>query len=190
MYIVTRSATQGRVAGLVSVAGIHLGTMVHVAAAMLGLSAVLATSATAFTAVKLVGAAYLIWLGVQSLRSYRVASDEPAKEQVMQQQSLRRTFADGFLVNLLNPKTAIFFLSFVPQFVDQQASSPALRVALLGAIFIGLGMITDSIYAFAGGMLGGRLRNSPSLQRRKDLVAGTTYVGLGLVTALSGYRAD
>lgn len=185
LYIVTRSAAQGRRAGLVSVAGIHLGTVVHIVAAMVGLSAVLATSAAAFTVVKLAGAAYLLVLGVQSLRSYRrqaALADAPALEQ----RSLRRIFRDGVIVNVLNPKTAVFFLAYVPQFVDQDATHPTVSLAVLGGVFIGLGLLSDGAYALAGGWMAARLRSSDRFRRRKDLVAGGTYLGLGAVTALSG----
>jgi threonine/homoserine/homoserine lactone efflux protein len=132
MYIVTRSAAQGRRAGLVSVAGIHVGTIVHVLAAMIGLSAVLAASATAFTIVKFVGAAYLIWLGVQSIRAYRLGSVAETT-QVVEERALRRVFIDGAVLNVLNPKTAIFFLSFVPQFVDPGTTGAYYRTPHIAA---------------------------------------------------------
>ncbi len=188
MYIVTRSAAQGRAAGLVSVAGIHIGTLVHIVAAMVGLSAVLAASATAFTAVKLLGAAYLVYLGVQTLRNHhRVGSEDPTS--LGAPRSLRRVFTDGVVLNVLNPKTAIFFLAFVPQFVDPNAARPALSVAVLGTVFIVLGVVSDGAYALAGGWMGGRLRSSVRLRRRSNLLAGGTYLGLGALTALSGNRA-
>lgn len=188
MYIVTRSATQGRRAGLVSVAGIHVGTVVHVGAAMVGLSALVAASATAFTAVKLAGAAYLVWLGIESIRSYR-AGEEPKRPVEVARVGLRRVFWDGVVLNILNPKTAVFFLSFVPQFVDPASARPAVDVAVLGGVFIAIGMVTDGAYALAGGWIGTHLRRSPRLRRGKDLVAGGTYLGLGAVTALSGGRS-
>lgn len=188
MYIVTRSAVQGRRAGLVSVAGIHVGTIVHVVAAMIGLSAVLAASATAFGIVKLVGAAYLVWLGIESLRSYRLGRSGDASV-VVDIRPLRRVFVDGAVLNILNPKTAIFFLSFVPQFVDPSSGHPVRDVAVLGAVFILLGIGSDSGFALAGGWIGGRLRSSRTLQRRKDAVAGFTYIGLGAATAFSGNRS-
>ena len=115
LYIVARSAEQGRTAGLVSVGGIHLGTTVHIAAAVMGLSAVIATSATAFTMVKLAGAAYLLYLGFRTLRSGSpVVPDARGSRR-----SMRRVFFDGTVVNILNPKTALFFLAFVPQFIDR-----------------------------------------------------------------------
>lgn len=188
MYIVTRSAAQGGRAGLVSVAGIHLGTVVHVVAAMVGLSALVAASATAFTVVKLVGAGYLIWLGIGSIRAYRRGSTA-LRGPAVERRHLSRVFVDGFVLNVFNPKTAIFFLSFVPQFVDPGAPSPALVIGTLGAVFIALGLVTDSGYALAGGWIGGRLRRSDRLRRRQELIAGGTYIGLGAIAALGGHRA-
>lgn len=184
MYIVTRSATQGRTAGLVSVLGIHVGTLVHVVAAVAGLSAVLAASATAFTAVKLAGAAYLVWLGVQALRS-RGDGIGPAAD-AGGSASLRRVFVDGIVLNILNPKTALFFLSFVPQFIDAGGTATTSQLLLLSAIFIGLGLVTDGAYAVAGGWVGGRLRRSERVRRRASIGAGVTYLGLGAITAASG----
>lgn len=197
MYIVTRSAAQGRRAGLVSVAGIHVGTMVHVVAAMIGLSAILAASATAFTTVKLVGAAYLIWLGIRSIRAGRViraGRSSPGgrftldddDEASIETRSLRRVFADGVLLNILNPKTALFFLSFVPQFIDPATAHPGLDLATLGGVFIALGLVSDGAYALAGDWVGSALRRSPRFRRTKDLAAGATYIGLGTITALGG----
>ena len=183
MYIVTRSATLGRTAGLVSVLGIHVGTLVHVVAAVIGLSAVLAASATAFTAVKLAGAVYLVWLGFQALRSAG-GSVDPAEG--VAAASLRRVFVDGIVLNVLNPKTALFFLSFVPQFVDANGSAATTQLLVLSAIFIGLGLITDGAYAVAGGWVGQRLRRSERVRRRAGIGAGLTYLGLGAVTAISG----
>ena len=185
MYIVTQSATQGRRAGLTSVAGIHVGTAVHVVAAMAGLSAVLVASAAAFTAVKLAGAAYLVWLGALSLLAARRRERRPAP-QGSSPRPLRKVFLDGVVLNVLNPKTAVFFLAFVPQFVDPHAAQPTLTLAVLGGVFIGLGVLSDGAYAFAGGWLGGRLRRSERLRRRQEVAAGVAYLGLGAVTALSG----
>ena len=183
MYIVTRSATQGRTAGLVSVLGIHVGTMVHVVAAVIGLSAVLAASATAFTAVKLAGAVYLVWLGIQALRS---SGDGVGPVTAARAASLRRIFVDGIVLNILNPKTALFFLSFVPQFIDTGGSATTSQLLLLSAIFIGLGLVTDGAYAVAGGWVGTRLRRSARVRRRASIGAGVTYLGLGAITAASG----
>lgn len=182
MYIVTRSADQGTRAGLVSVAGIHLGTLVHIAAAVAGLSAVIATSAAAFTVVKLAGAVYLVWLGVRTLR--RRGNEEIDIDR--QERSLRRVFWDGTVVNVLNPKTAIFFLAFVPQFVEPAAGSATLQLVTLGGLFIAIGLFTDACYAIAGGAIGDWLGRRPHLDGRRRLVSGITYIGLGVTAALSG----
>ncbi len=189
MYIVARSASQGRRAGLVSVAGIHVGTIVHVVAAMVGLSAVLAASATAFTAVQLAGAAYLLWLGIGAFRAAR-ATGWTGATPTMATRGMRRVFVDGVIVNVLNPKTAIFFLSYVPLFVDPDAAHPVAAVAVLGALFIALGLASDGAYAMAGGWVGSRLTDSPTLQRRRHLVAGVAYLGLGVATAFGGHRSS
>jgi threonine/homoserine/homoserine lactone efflux protein len=185
LYIVARSASQGRRAGLVSVAGIHTGTIVHIVAMVVGLSALVVASATAFTAVKLAGAAYLIGLGVHTLwRSRRACFG--ATEVRPPARSMRRIFADGVVVNVLNPKTAVFFLAFVPQFVDPARGHAVAQLVVLGAVFIGLGLVSDGSYALAGAWIGRRARRSPAAARRSDVVAGTAYLGLGLATAFAG----
>ncbi|MEM9132366.1 MAG: LysE family translocator [Actinomycetota bacterium] len=189
LYIVTRSATQGRLAGLVSVAGIHVGTLVHIAAAMVGLSALLAASATAFTAVKLAGAAYLVWLGVSALLASRRHGTEIDTAEV-EHRPLGRVFLDAVVVNVLNPKTAIFFLSFVPQFIDPNAANPTWHLAQLGALFIILGVLSDGLFALLGGWAGARLTGSVASRRRQDTVAGTTYLGLGAFTTWSALRSS
>ncbi|MEM7141857.1 MAG: LysE family translocator [Actinomycetota bacterium] len=183
LYIVARSASQGVRAGLVSVAGIHVGTLVHIAAAVLGLSAIIVASATAFTAVKLAGAAYLVWLGLSTLRgrngSFALPEDAPAR-------SHRRIFGDGVVLNILNPKTAVFFLAFVPQFVDVDAGNATTQVIALGAAFVVIGLVTDGLYALAAGWIGRWLRRSPRAARGSETTAGIIYLGLGATTALSG----
>ncbi|MQA25026.1 MAG: LysE family translocator [Micromonosporaceae bacterium] len=181
LYIVTRSVAQGRGAGLVSVLGIHVGSAVHVFAAVLGLSALLASSATAFTIVKYLGAAYLIWLGIQHLRS-RGQESEPTAPPAPR----RRLFWDGVVVNVLNPKTAIFFLAFLPQFVDPSRGPAATQLAMLGACFIALGTISDGTYALTAGTLAGRLRRAVRARRRLDRASGAVYLGMGVTAALSG----
>jgi threonine/homoserine/homoserine lactone efflux protein len=186
LYVVTRSIHQGRRAGLASVLGIHVGTLVHIGAATAGLSALILSSAVAFTAVKIAGAAYLVGLGVWTLLSRR-AEDEVA---VGGERRLRRVFAQGIVVNVLNPKTALFFLAFLPQFVDPNAGTPALQIAFLGLLFGALGLVTDSIWAIAAGTAGRVLRGSRKFLRVQRYVAGTVYLGLGAVTALAGGSHD
>jgi threonine/homoserine/homoserine lactone efflux protein len=186
LYVVTRSIHQGRRAGLASVLGIHVGTLVHIGAATAGLSALILSSAVAFTAVKIAGAAYLVGLGVWTLLSRRAE----AEVAVGGERRLRRVFAQGIVVNVLNPKTALFFLAFLPQFVNPNAGTPALRIAFLGLLFGALGLVTDSIWAIAAGTAGRVLRGSRKFLRVQRYVAGTVYLGLGAVTALAGGSHD
>jgi threonine/homoserine/homoserine lactone efflux protein len=143
LYIVTRSVSQGRTAGLISVLGIHTGSIVHVAAAALGISALLAASATAFTIVKYVGVAYLLWLGIRKLMQ-KGGGEEIVELKV---QSKRRLFWEGFVVNVLNPKTAIFFLAFLPQFTDPTVGPVGPQILVFGLVWLLLGMASDGTYA-------------------------------------------
>lgn len=182
-YIVTRSVSQGRSAGVVSMLGVQAGGLVHVAAAALGVSAILASSATAFTAVKVAGAAYLVYLGIQRLRhagETDLGALPPASRATL--------FRQGMVVNVLNPKTAMFFLAFLPQFVDPHAGSAALQVLLLGGLFITLATLSDGLYALVAGTIADRLRRSVRARRRMDLSGGAILVALGGVAAVSGER--
>jgi threonine/homoserine/homoserine lactone efflux protein len=182
LYVVTRSIHQGKRAGLVSVLGIHLGTLVHITAATAGLSALLVSSATAFTVVKLAGAAYLIVLGLWTLLSRSAAGDVLLGGE----RRLRRVFAQGVVVNVLNPKTALFFLAFLPQFVDPHRGHATLQIALLGSTFAALGLVTDSVWAVGAGAAGDVLRRSRHFARVQRYVSGSVFVGLGVVAALAG----
>ena len=186
LYVVARSIQQGRRAGLASVLGIHVGTLVHIAAATVGLSALIVSSSVAFTAVKIAGAIYLVGLGLWTLFSRR-AEPEVA---LGGERNLRRAFAQGIVVNVLNPKTALFFLAFLPQFVDANATHPAVQIAILGLLFALLGLLTDSVWALAAGTAGGVLRRSRRFAKGQRYVTGTVYVGLGVATALSGSADD
>ena len=186
LYIVARSIHQGRRAGFASVLGIHAGTLVHIAAATVGLSALVVSSAVAFTTVKIAGAGYLVGLGLWTLLSRR-AEPELA---LGGERNLRRAFAQGIVVNVLNPKTALFFLAFLPQFVDADAPHPALQIAFLGLLFAALGMVTDSLWALAAGTAGGMLHRSRRFVRTQRYVTGTVYVGLGVATAFAGSVED
>lgn len=183
LFIVTRSVAQGRSAGLVSVLGVHAGSLVHVAAAALGISALLAASATAFTVIKYVGVAYLVWLGLRKL----LHRAQPAETVEVEEHSRRRMFWEGFVVNVLNPKTAIFFLAFLPQFTDPAAGPVAAQIAVLGVIWIVLGMASDGTYAMLSSALAGRIRGSARARRRLDVGSGVVY--LGLAAWLTGEKA-
>src|SRR5947207_5780949 len=181
LYVVTRSVAQGRRAGLVSVLGVHAGSVVHVAAAALGLSALLASSATAFGVVKVLGAGYLIWLGARKLlRREDVTVEDVAPV------SQRRLFTQGIVVNVLNPKTAIFFLAFLPQFVNPARGPVAPQILVFGVSFIVLGMLSDGAYALLAGALAGRLRRTVRARRRLDRASGLVYLGLGAGAAFAG----
>jgi threonine/homoserine/homoserine lactone efflux protein len=182
LYVVARSIEHGRRAGLASVLGIHVGTLVHIAAATLGLSALVLSSATAFTAVKVAGALYLVGLGLWTLFSSRAEPDVALGGE----RNLRRAFAQGIVVNVLNPKTALFFLAFLPQFVDPNASHPAVQIAFLGFLFAILGLVTDSVWALAAGTAGGMLRRSRRFVGVQRYVSGSVYLGLGVATAFAG----
>ena len=181
LYIVSRSIDQGPRAGLVSVLGVHVGTLAHIFAAAAGISAVLAASATAFGVVKYLGAAYLIYIGVRRLLdpTARAAAAPGAPRR------LRRAFLDGVIVNVLNPKTALFFLAFLPQFVTVSRGGVGEQIMLLGVVFVLLGAITDSLYAIGAGSAAAWLRGSPRFLAGERWISGSLYIGLGVAAALS-----
>ena len=181
LFIVARSVEQGRAAGLVSVLGIHLGTIVHITAAAVGLSALLVESALAFAIVKYLGAAYLIWMGIRTL----LAKDPDTEKPVVPVKPLHRAFRDGFVVNLFNPKTAIFFLAFLPQFVDPARGALHWQILALGLTFMGLGMLGDGMFALVAGAAGDFLRRNRRFLRIQRWFAGTSFIGLGVTAALT-----
>lgn len=182
IYIVTRSIDQGRLAGIVSVLGIGLGTLFHVIAAALGLSAILMSSALAFNVVKYLGAAYLIYLGVRKLLSKETAF----LPEHIQKQKLSRIFTQGVVVNILNPKTALFFFAFLPQFVDPGRGSVPIQMLLLGLIMLTMGLFSDGAYAILAGTAGNWLRTNRHFLHAQKWITGTVYIGLGLTAAFSG----
>jgi threonine/homoserine/homoserine lactone efflux protein len=184
LYIVARSAHQGRSAGLVSVLGIHTGSIVHVAAAALGVSAILASSVVAFGVVKYAGAAYLIWLGVRALRR----PEEPSADETLPRPSLRRVYAQGVVVNVLNPKTALFFLAFLPQFVDVSRGSVTTQVLLLGVTFIALGFVSDGMYALLAARISRSVHGRARWERLHRWVPGVTFIALGVASAFGSSR--
>jgi len=177
LYVVVQSAEQGRRVGLASVAGVHLGTLVHVAAASAGLSAVIVASSVAFSAVKYAGAVYLVYLGVRKLL------DRDARTHVVRtREPLRRAFVRGTIVNALNPKTALFFLAFLPQFVAPDRGGVWSQALVLGFVFVGLGLVTDSLYALAAGSVAGLLRRKRNGVRYGS---GIVFIALGATAALA-----
>ena len=184
LYITTRSANQGRIAGLVSVLAIETANLLQAVATALGLSAILLSSALAFNVVKYLGAAYLIYLGIRKL----LTSDNRLGDEQLKKESLRRIYWQGFIVNILNPKTAIFFFAFLPQFVDPGRGNVTWQTLLLGVIFVGLALITDSMYALAASSLTNKLAGNRHFQKGQRYFAGLVYIGLGITTALTGSR--
>jgi threonine/homoserine/homoserine lactone efflux protein len=179
LYIVAQSVDQGRFAGFVSALGIGVGGLVHVLAATIGLSSLLASSATAFTIVKYAGAAYLVFLGIRRLLTRETAENDIVRVP----RSRRRLFLDGVVVNVLNPKTALFFIAFLPQFVDPNAGAATLQIFALGLIFVVIALGSDSLWALTAGTLGGWLKQSPAYFAVRRWVTGTVFVALGLSTA-------
>ncbi|MCC6607564.1 MAG: LysE family translocator [Anaerolineae bacterium] len=185
LYVVARSVDQGKLAGLVSVLGIALGAVVHSLAAAVGITAVLAASALAFSTVKYLGAAYLIYLGLTTL----LKKPEAQEKIVVEPKPLWQIFRQGFVVNLLNPKTALFFLAFLPQFADPAHGSVPLQTFILGLIFVVIALLSDSVYALLAGQLGGWLKQSQTFQQRQRYFSGLVYLALGVGTAVSGSKA-
>ena len=185
LYIVARSIEGGRTAGLVSVLGVQTGAILHIAFATLGLSAILASSAVAFSVVKWLGAAYLVWLGLRQI----FGRDEGDEEVAVGPARLSRVFSQGVLVNTLNPKTALFFLAFLPQFVDPSRGAAWTQILLLGATFVILALCSDGLYALLSGTAGGWLRRKiegASFRRGQRFISGGILIALGAVAAVSG----
>ena len=182
LYIVGRSVDQGRKAGLASCSGIATGGLAHVLAATFGLSALLVSSAIAYSAVKYAGAAYLVYLGIKKLRERPAAFGMKH----VQPASLRHVYAQGILVQVLNPKAAIFYFAFLPQFVNPARGPAALQFLALGLVFEVLGFSSDSLWALTAGSAAGWLQRNRTFLRHQQHVSATVYIGLGLVTAASG----
>jgi len=179
IYVVTRSLDQGRTAGIVSVLGVETGTFAYALAAAAGLTGLIAASEIGFTVVKYAGAAYLVYLGFRKL----LQRDDPPDALP---RGRSRLYLKGALVQLLNPKIAIFFLAFLPQFVDSARGPIAIQILVLGTFFTLLAVLSDGAYVLLAGAAGGWLRSGRRAQRRLAKLSGGVYIGLGLSAALSG----
>lgn len=184
VYIVTRSITQGRRAGLASAFGVETGTLVHITAAAIGLSAVIASSTVAFNIVKYLGAGYLLWLGLRTL----LRAEPLELDTALTRSPIRRIFAEGVIVNVLNPKVALFFLAFLPQFLDPGRGALPVQILVLGLILVVLATGSDVLYAITADALGGWLRRRPAFLRRQHYLTGGVYLALGAAAALTGER--
>lgn len=178
MYILVRTVAHGRRVGLASAWGVCTGALVHVTAAALGISAVLATSATAFRAVKYAGAAYLVYLGIKTWRSRHLAavSESPATSAI----TPWRAFAQGVLVDVLNPKVAIFFMAFLPQFVRPALGHVTQQLFVLGLTVVAVAVVVESSFALAAGRANRFVRRHPAWSVWMDRVVGSVLVALGL----------
>lgn len=181
MFIIARSLEHGRLAGFISVVGVQVGALFHIFAAAFGLSAVIMRSALLYALIKYIGAIYLLYLGVQALRPPATSLITPTSGEKWQ---IGRTFRQGIIVNLFNPKTALFFLAFLPQFIHPQRGHIALQILLLGTLFITLALLSDGSYALLAGFLGERLHQSPRLARTQSLFVGLLYLTLGVLALL------
>lgn len=185
LFVVTRSVDQGRRAGVASSLGLGLGILVHAIAATAGLSALVASSPVTYSAMKYAGAAYLVYLGVRSIVNRArhrgmllVAPESPHRKLVLQ----------GLVINVMNPKVALFFLAFLPQFTDAARGPLIPQLAVLGLLFVVLGTAVDTTYALLAGTAAGWFRRSSAVNGAQRYVTGSVYIGLGLFTALAGDR--
>lgn len=186
LYVLARTLAGGRREGVLSCLGTFLGGLVHVMAAATGLSLLLATSATAFAVVKYAGAAYLIYLGIRMVLSAR--ENQEGDIDIGMGQPPRNPFWQGIATEVLNPKTAIFFLAFIPQFVNRASGGVFLQFLLLGTITVALNTSCDLIVTFMVAPIGARLRSSAVLRRRQRAATGLTLIGLGAFVAVSDSR--
>lgn len=184
LYVVNRSVADGRRVGLSAVAGVELGNLVHVVFAALGLSAVLATSAAAFNTVKWLGVAYLVYVGIRTLirKPEAIDADQPGM-------SPHRAFVQGIVVNILNPKVALFFLSFLPQFIHPADGHAGTQALVLGLVFVTIGCITDTCYSLTASSLRTVLLRGRALPFVQRWVAGAMFLGLGMIAATASTSA-
>ena len=185
LFVVAQGLRNGPRAGVAGAAGCATGALAYVSATAAGLSALIASSATAFAVLHYLGAAYLCWLGVVALMARGEEEDDGAA--AGSPRSPWRSYRQGLVVELGNPKVALFFLALFPQFIHDGAGAAATQVLVLGALFVGIGFVSDSLYATASGRIGARLRGG-RLARRLDRGSGVIYLGLGGWAAASGSR--
>ncbi|MBV7329237.1 LysE family translocator [Chloroflexi bacterium TSY] len=182
LYTVTRSIHQGRESGILSTLAVGLGDFCHVLMATLGLSALLLSSAIAFNIVKYAGAAYLIYLGVRTLIRREAQQETSVADPI----KLTRVFSQGFLVSLLNPKTALFFMAFLPQFIDPTKSAISGQILFLGTLFVVLGVCTNIVYVLLASMISRWIRGNSSFSNGQRYFTGSVYLALGVTTAFTG----
>ncbi len=185
IYTVTRSIDQGRKAGLLSILGIALGSFPHALAVALGLAAILASSITLFSIIKYIGAAYLVYLGIGRFRHKRIIEDVDSKKPKIGTVA----FVQSFMVGLSNPKTILFFIAFLPQFVDPTRGNPAVQTMLLWCIFETLGVTVGSAYALTAASVRDLVTRRKGFSNAGRYVSGSVYIGLGLAAVLTGSKS-
>ena len=184
LYITTRGLDQGAVAGLISALGVHTGVLIHTIIAAFGLSALIASSAVAFALIKYAGAAYLCFLGLTSLLSWRVATASRS-QQAISQTALRKVFYQGVITDVLNPKVILFFLAFFPQFVDPTSASAPVDIFLLGLVFVAVAFPIDAIVGLFAGSISKQLRHNRQRRRWGKWMIGSAFIILGIGTAFT-----
>lgn len=183
LYIITRGIDQGRKAAVVSALGVEVGMVFHIGAAVLGLSALVARSEVVFNVVKYAGAAYLIWMGIAAIRS---RGHDPELPLASRQATSGRLFTQGLVVNVLNPKVGLFFVAFLPQFIEPGRGATTAQILVFGGLFLAIATISDLTYAMASGSIGNWLESRPAIAKQRDRMTGAVYIVLGAVAALAG----
>jgi threonine/homoserine/homoserine lactone efflux protein len=183
VYVLTRGIAQGPRAGIAAALGFATGCIFHTVLAAVGIAALIRSSELAFDAVRYAGAAYLIWIGIQALRHRASFSIEGAKDA----RALSTIYRQSVIGNVLNPKVTLFFLAFLPQFVNIEAGHVGWQMALLGAVFMGVTIVIFSAVALFAGWIGGAIRRKPAIGERLNVFAGITFIGLGIRVALPDF---
>ena len=181
LYIVSQSVGHGRIGGLAAVLGVETGAFVHVAAAALGVSAIIASSAAAFSVLKFAGGAYLIVLGIRRL----LERDGGRARESTRRRPLGAIYRQGVVVNVLNPKTALFFLAFLPQFVDPARGHAGVQAAILGLVWVAIATVSDAVWALGAGSAAGLLRSSARARNIERKASGGILIGLGVLATLA-----
>lgn len=185
LYVIARSSGQGTKAGVISALGIGAGCIIHILAAVIGLSALIAQSATAFEIIKYVGAGYLVYLGAKSVLSKK---HSVKIDQNLKRLSYKKIFWQGFVTNVLNPKVALFFLAFLPQFINIHKDNTSLQILFLGTWFDFVGTIVNVLVALLFGKIGSWLSKSPTFIQWQERITGTILIALGIKVALSSKK--
>ncbi len=185
MFVISRGITLGRRGALETVAGNALGIYVQVAFVAFGLGAIVQRSAAVYSALKLAGAAYLIWLGAQTIRHRRLSA-EPLETADNTTPVRRSAFADGVIVGVANPKSIVFFAALLPQFVDRSGAAAWMQMLVLGAVFVGIALLLDSVWAVAAGSARDWLSSRPRRRQHLDVASGVTMIGLGVLLGTTG----